>query len=44
MVGVMVLGFAKGVQSLITLQKEVDKYVKYFSEGGEFEQSKDGII
>lgn len=44
MIGVMVFAFVKGVQNLMTLKNEVDKYKEYFSEGGEFDQSKEGII
>lgn len=44
MIGVAVFEFVKGVISLIALQKEVDCYRKYFSEDGEFEQSKEGMI
>jgi hypothetical protein len=43
-IGIAIFEFVQGIINLIALQKEVDFYRNYFSEGGEFEQAKDGMI
>ena len=44
MVAVAIYGFVTGVLNLIELKKELDYYQNYFSESGEFEEAKAGIV